>query len=359
MSELQLIALNELHLALQAKMVPFAGFSMPLHYPSGIIAEHRHCREQAGFFDISHMGQCFIEGDDVAEQLESLTPAVVRKLELGQQRYTVLTNAEGGVVDDIIISRLEKSYMLVVNAACKEKDFSLLKDRFGERCYIASERALFALQGPTAIEVIQLLAPQAGHLKFMQIRPDRLGEIDCLISRSGYTGEDGFEISVAATDAHALAELLLSFAQVKAIGLGARDTLRLEAGLSLYGHELDESITPVEAGLGWLVDRSHDHFPGADRIHRQLLDGAGRKRVGLLVEGKIPVREKCQLYDGAGNVVGTTTSGGFSPTLNRPIALALIDSRCPEQTFYCKIRNRKITLRATTLPFVPHRYYRG
>ncbi len=340
-------------------MVPFAGYAMPQQYPGGIIAEHLHCREQAGFFDISHMGQCFISGDNVAEQLEALTPAVARKLEIGDQCYTVLTNTEGGIIDDIIISRLEESYMLVVNAACKDKDFTLLTDHFGERCYIASERSLFALQGPAAIEVIQLLAPEAGHLKFMQIRPDRLGNIDCIISRSGYTGEDGFEISVAHTDARPLAELLLSFAPVKPIGLGARDTLRMEAGLSLYGHELNEDISPVEAGLGWLISKNTHTFSGSEIIQRQLQHGAGRKRIGLLVEGKIPVREHCRLFDADGNEVGVTTSGGFSPTLKQPIALALVDSRCREQTFYARIRNRKITLRATPLPFVPHRYYRG
>lgn len=340
-------------------MVPFAGYDMPVHYPDGIIAEHLHCREQAGFFDISHMGQCFIGGENVIERLESLTPSVIRKLEIGEQRYTVLTNDEGGVIDDIIIGRLEESYMLVVNAACKDKDFAYLTSHFGEQCYIASERALFALQGPAAIEVIQLLAPEAGHLKFMQIRPDRLGDIECLISRSGYTGEDGFEISVDSGDAYALAELLLSFAQVKPIGLGARDTLRLEAGLSLYGHELDETISPVEAGLAWLVDKNNHPFPGDEIIHRQLQQGADKKRIGLLVEGKVPVREKCPLFDSRGQAVGITTSGGFSPTLKQPIALASIERRCQEQTFYGQIRNRKITLRATPLPFVPHRYYRG
>lgn len=332
---------------------------MPLQYPGGIIGEHLHCREQAGLFDISHMGLCQVSGDDVSTELERLTPSTIRTLQPGQQRYTVLTNAQGGILDDIVITRLPEGFMLVVNSACKEKDFNHLYRHFGSRLKIMPDQALFALQGPKAADVIQQLAPEACKLKFMQCCHADIDKIPCLISRSGYTGEDGFEIAVSAKDARMLAETLLSFDQVKPIGLGARDSLRLEAGLSLYGHELTENTTPVETGLGWLIAKDNHNFPGAKIIHEQLRQGAPRKRIGLLIDGKQPVREHSEIHKDSGRKVGFVTSGGFAPSLKRPIALALIDSRCADQTLYSTIRNKTITLRVTATPFVPHRYHRG
>ncbi|WP_305907714.1 glycine cleavage system aminomethyltransferase GcvT [Methylomarinum sp. Ch1-1] len=359
MADLKQTALYDLHRDLDAKMVSFANYSMPLHYANGIIAEHRHCRSHAGFFDISHMGQCLITVDDAATALEKLLPSIIGTLPSGKQRYTVLTNHEGGIIDDIIVSRLDQDYMLVVNAGCKDKDYAHLQQHLGRHFRSRPDQALFALQGPAAQQVMQQLAPSACRLKFMQLCRTSIHDIPCLISRSGYTGEDGFEISVANESALELAKLILSFEPVQPIGLGARDSLRLEAGLSLYGHELDESISPVEAGLSWVIDKQKRQFLGADIIHRQLQQGAPRKRVGLLIEGKIPVREHSEIHNDSGQKVGYVTSGGFSPTLKQPIALALIDRRFDQQSCYALVRNRQISMRVTTLPFVPHHYHRG
>jgi len=359
MSDLKQTPLYDLHLALSAKMVPFAGYQMPIQYPSGIIKEHLHCRSLAGFFDISHMGQCLVSGDNIAAQLDKLVPSDILNLAAGEQRYTVLTNTEGGIIDDLIIGRLDDGFMLVFNAACKEKVLTYLQSNLHCHFQILSEHALLALQGPSAKEVMAVLSVQACDLAFMQVLRTDINGIQCTISRSGYTGEDGFEISVAKQQAQLLAELILSFTQVEPIGLGARDTLRLEAGLSLYGHELNDAISPVEAGLSWLVDKNKRDYPGAEAIQQQLQQGAPRKRVGLLVEGKIPVRGQCQVYNGADVLVGIITSGSFSPSLSQPIALALIDVQCLDETLYAQVRNKKVALQVTKLPFVEHQYYRG
>jgi len=359
MSDLKHTPLYDLHLALNAKMVSFAGYQMPIQYPSGIIKEHLHCRSLAGFFDISHMGQCLVRGDNIAEQLDKLVPSDILNLSVGEQRYTVLTNTEGGIIDDLIIARLEGGFMLVFNAACKEKVITYLQSNLQGHLKLLSEHALLALQGPSAKDVMAELSAQACDLAFMQVLQIDINGMQCTVSRSGYTGEDGFEISVAKQHAQLLTELILSFAQVQPVGLGARDTLRLEAGLSLYGHELNEDISPVEAGLSWLIDKNKYGYPGAEVIQQQLQQGAARKRVGLLVEGKIPVRDHCQVYSGDDVLVGTITSGSFSPSLNQPIALALIDAQCLDETLYAQIRNKKIALHVTKLPFVAHQYYRG
>ncbi|MBE0469087.1 MAG: glycine cleavage system aminomethyltransferase GcvT [Methyloprofundus sp.] len=359
MSDLKRTPLYDLHLALNAKMVSFAGYHMPIQYPAGIIKEHLHCRSLAGLFDISHMGQCLVSGDNIVAQLDKLVPSDIINLSTGEQRYTVLTNPAGGIIDDLIISRLDDSFMLVFNAACKEKVLTYLQRNLQCHFQILSEHALLALQGPSAKEVMAELSVQACDLSFMQVLQTDINGMQCMISRSGYTGEDGFEISIAKQYAQLLAELILSFAQVQPIGLGARDTLRLEAGLSLYGQELNEAISPVEAGLSWLIDKNKTGFPGADVIGQQLQQGAARKRVGLLVEGKIPVRDHGQVYTGNDVLVGTITSGSFSPSLNQPIALALIDAPCLDKTLYAQIRDKKIVLQVTSLPFVAHQYYRG
>jgi aminomethyltransferase len=340
-------------------MVPFTGYYMPIQYPSGIIKEHLHCRSQAGFFDISHMGQCLVSGDNMAEQLDKLTPTNIKNLLSGQQRYTVLTHPDGGIIDDIIITRLENDFMIVVNAACKEKDFAHLQSKLSNPLRVLSEQALFALQGPAAKSIMSQLSAPACHLYFMQAMTTHIKDIECTISRSGYCGEDGFEISVANEHARELADLILSFPQVQPIGLGARDTLRLEAGLSLYGHELNDDISPVEAGLKWLIDKNKQNYPGAEKIHQQLQQGAPRKRIGLTIEGKIPVREHHEIYTENGHQIGIITSGSFSPSLNKPIAIGLIDQQCSDKTLYANIRNRKIAMQLTSLPFVPHRYHRG
>lgn len=340
-------------------MVPFAGYEMPVQYPMGIIKESLHCRSKAGLFDISHMGQCIISGDDVAIELEKLTPGKVSELSTNKQLYTVLTNTEGGVIDDIMITRFDDKYLLIVNAGCKDKDFKHLQTNISKQCQIKilSQQALIALQGPAAIDVMQQLNFPASELKFMQAVETDINGMACMISRSGYTGEDGFEISIANEHAEKLAKLLLSFEQVMPIGLGARDTLRLEAGLSLYGHELNEILTPVDSGLRWLV-RGQDNYLGADRIQSQLMNGADKKKLGLHIEGKIPVRENTEVFDKNNKVVGIVTSGSFSPGLGKPIAIALIESKNNDVTFYAQIRNHKITMNKTALPFIKHRYHR-
>jgi len=359
-SKLKKTPLYPLHTELAAKMVAFAGYEMPVQYPSGIIQEHKHCRAQAGFFDISHMGQCLISGPCVAEELEKLTPSNIIGLKTGQQRYTVLTNEKGGIIDDIIITRSEQGFLIVVNAACKEKDFAHLKQSLSSQCQIKvlHEQALFALQGPAAATIMAQLSLAASKLSFMHACHSQIAGIDCTISRCGYTGEDGFEISIANQYAETLAQQLLAFQQVKPIGLGARDTLRLEAGLSLYGHELTESISPIEAGLKWTFRNSLSGFLGDKIIQHQLEHGSNRTRVGLIIDGKIPVRENSELFDSQNNNIGFVSSGSFSPSLEKPIALAVINRLNKEQTLYAKVRKQIITLHITPLPFVPHRYQR-
>ena len=390
--------LYNLHLKLGAKMVGFAGYQMPLQYHSGIIHEHLHCRSRAGFFDISHMGQCLILGADAAAELERLTPSDITGLKSGAQKYTVLTNDEGGIIDDIIITRIESGLMLIVNAACKDKDFAYLKSRLSGRCEFKElpDQALFALQGPTAATVMARFSADAADLSFMQACETTIDDLPCAISRSGYTGEDGFEISVANEYAEQLACLLLAEDDVEPVGLGARDTLRLEAGLCLYGHELNETITPVEAGLQWLIkkpfgyaqgtpldlaqdrpfdsaqdrpfdyaqdrpfDYAQDRFPGADKILRQLQHGSDKIRAGLVVESKIPVRDGAVIINNEDKVVGIVTSGGFSPSLCKPVAMALLDrdSAGLGNTLYALVRDRKIAVTISKLPFVPHRYHK-
>jgi aminomethyltransferase len=353
--------LYDLHLQLGAKMTTFAGYQMPVQYKSGIIHEHLHCRSQAGFFDISHMGQCRVSGEHAAEALEKLTPGGIVDLKPGAQKYTVLTNAEGGVIDDIIVTRNASDLSLIVNAGCKDKDFAYLRSHLPADCLFEalSDLALFALQGPGAVAVMAKFSAEAGGLKFMQACATEIAGSVCHISRSGYSGEDGFEISLPQADAERIARLLLAEDGVEPIGLGARDTLRLEAGLCLYGHELNETITPIEAGLQWIFKKGHSDFPGADKILAQRQDGAGRVRVGLLVDGRIPVREGCAIVH-QDKQIGYVTSGSFSPSLNRPVAMALLDRRFAEQGagLTALVRNSVIPVTVTSLPFVPHRYLR-
>ncbi|SJM90305.1 Aminomethyltransferase [Crenothrix polyspora] len=359
---LKQIPLHALHLELGAKMVAFSGYQMPIQYWDGIVREHLHCRSQAGFFDISHMGQCMVSGDGVADELERLTPSDITGLKSGQQKYTVLTNSDGGSIDDIIITRIGSGLVLVVNAACKEKDFQYLSNRLSDRCQLIelTEQALFALQGPSAATIMRKFSAMASNLPFMQACETGLGGIQCTVSRSGYTGEDGFEISVAASHAEALARLLLSENDVAPIGLGARDTLRLEAGLCLYGHELNETITPVEAGLSWLIKKGHTDFPGADKIIQQLQQGPEKIRVGLSIDSKQPVRQGSVIINDNDDIIGHVTSGSYAPSLGRPVAMALLNrSHAAIGTrLYASVRGQQIPATVTPLPFVPHRYQR-
>ncbi|TCV83917.1 MULTISPECIES: glycine cleavage system aminomethyltransferase GcvT [Methylomonas] len=353
--------LHDLHLQLGAKMTTFAGYQMPVQYKNGIIHEHLHCRNKAGFFDISHMGQCRVSGERAAEALEKLTPGGIADLKQGAQKYTVLTNAEGGVIDDIIVTRIEAGLSIIVNAGCKDKDFAYLRSQLSLDCQFEelNELALFALQGPGAAAVMAKFAAEAVGLKFMQACAAEIAGTACHISRSGYSGEDGFEISLPQADAERIARLLLAEDGVEPIGLGARDTLRLEAGLCLYGHELNETITPIEAGLQWIFKKGHSDFPGAEKILAQRQNGAGRVRVGLLVDGRIPVRDGCEIVH-QDQQVGTVTSGSFSPSLNRPVAMALLDRRFAGlgTGLTALVRNSPVPVTVSSLPFVPHRYLR-
>ncbi len=359
MTDLNKTVLYNLHLHLGAKMVPFAGYEMPVQYPSGIIKEHLHCRSQAGLFDISHMGQCFISGDKVAAKLEQLTPAKISSLAVNKQLYTVLTNANGGVIDDIIITRLADKYLIIVNAVCKQRDIEHLREHLSPDCQIQflPDRALMALQGPSAMSVMQNLNEKVSQLTFLHAIETTINDLPCIISRSGYTGEDGFEISIDNKHAEDLAKQLLAFESVQAIGLGARDTLRLEAGLSLYGHELNAINTPIDAGLQWLIQRTEGYI-GAEVIRDQLAAGANFQRIGLIADSKIPVRDGSLLIDDNNEHIGVVTSGGFSPSLSKPIALAQVSSLNEDRVFYTQIRTHKISLTKVDLPFVEHRYRR-
>jgi aminomethyltransferase len=301
-------------------------------------------------------------GDDAVNEFERLIPSGISGLRSGQQKYTVLTNAKAGIIDDIIVTRVENGLKLVVNAACKAKDFDYLANCLSGagRLTEFSNFSLFALQGPAAVAIIGKFSSVAARLPFMSACETGIDGINCAISRCGYTGEDGFEISVKNEDAEALARLLLAEKEVLPIGLGARDTLRLEAGLSLYGHELNESITPVEAGLNWLIKQDRDDYPGADKILQQLRQGAELIRAGLIVESKVPVREGSVVLSNEKTEIGRVTSGSFSPSLNKPIALAMLNSQYSGigTRLFAKVREQLIPATVSPLPFIPHRYHR-
>ena len=356
--------LHALHRALGARMVPFAGYEMPVQYPAGILAEHRHTRTHASLFDVSHMGQARLPLA-AAAALEALVPVDVLGLAAGRQRYAFFTNAAGGILDDLMFSNAGDHYFVVVNAARKEHDFALLAKHCGAE--VLADRALLALQGPLAAAVMQRLAPEAAALEFMQIRAASLDGAACFVSRSGYTGEDGFEISASATDADRLARWLLAQPGVAPAGLGARDSLRLEAGLCLYGHDIDESTTPVEAGLEWAIQKVRRRsgaraagFPGADVVLEQLERGTARRRVGILPEGRAPLRAGEALLDADGRSVGRLTSGGFGATLNAPLAMGYVESPLAHAgtELAAVVRGKPRACRVAALPFVPHRYYR-
>ena len=360
--------LHALHLARGAKMVPFAGYEMPVQYPAGILKEHLHTRAAAGLFDVSHMGQAFLSGDEPARALERLSPADYVGLKEGMQRYGLLLNERGTINDDFMTSRLpgESSLFLVVNAATKEQDFAYIADRLKGAAELRPrpERALLALQGPKSASVLERLAPDSTRLIFMRVARMRVGGIEAIVSRSGYTGEDGFEISVDASDAEKLARLLLDDPDVLPIGLGARDSLRLEAGLCLYGHDIDETTDPVEADLVWAIAKRRKlakDFPAAEKIMDRLFNGAPRKRIGIRPDGKAPARDGTDILSRDGRTIGRITSGGFSPTLNAPIAMGYVEPAFAADGTEVGlfVRGKSLPARVAPMPFVPHRYRRA
>ena len=361
--------LHALHLALGARMVPFAGYAMPVQYPAGILAEHRHCRDEAALFDVSHMGQMQLRGPDAAAALETLLPQDVVDLPVNKQRYGFFTNSQGGLIDDLMITRRADHLFLIVNASCKSDDIRHLITHIGHRCQVVPmpDHALLALQGPKAVAALSRLDAGVAALGFMTGGDFTLAGAACFVTRSGYTGEDGFEISVPAEQADALARALLDQPEVRPAGLGARDTLRLEAGLCLYGHDIDTRTTPIEAGLGWAIQKVRrpggaraGHYPGAAAIESQLTLGVSVKRVGLTGLERVPVREGTALVDSHNRPLGRVTSGTLGPTVHEPIAMAYLAANHAgiQHEVYAVVRGKQLPMRVTAMPFTPHRYHR-
>src|SRR4051794_897122 len=375
-SPLKYTPLHALHVARGGKMVPFAGYEMPVQYAAGVLREHLHTRSAAGLFDVSHMGQLALRPKsgklgDAALALERLVPQDILAVAPGRQRYAQFTNADGGLLDDLMVANFGDHLFVVVNAACKAEDEAHLRAHLSDVCVIESlaDRALIALQGPKAESALAKLCADIASMKFMDTGPRRVGDFDCFVSRSGYTGEDGFEISAPAEHAEALAKALLGNSDVLPIGLGARDSLRLEAGLCLYGHDIDTATTPVEAALEWSIQKSRRDagvgaggFPGADKILAQLQNGAPRRRVGLKPEGRAPVREGAGLFADAtsSEQIGAVTSGGFGPSINAPVAMGYLPSPLakPGALVFAELRGQRLPLRVAPMPFVPNTYKR-
>jgi aminomethyltransferase len=368
-SDLKRTPLHGLHRELGAKMVPFAGYDMPVQYPAGILKEHLHTRAQAGLFDVSHMGQGWLVGAGADAALETLVPGELRELEPGRIRYTLLLADDGGILDDLMVTRpadRADRLFVVVNAACKDQDFAHIGGRLAGRLRVErlEDRALLALQGPAAAAVMARLAPGAAAMEFMTARPLAVAGHACFVSRSGYTGEDGYEISVAAGDAEALAGTLLAAPEVQPIGLGARDSLRLEAGLCLYGHDIDTTTSPIEAGLAWTIGkrrRADGGFPGAARILAELRNGPARRRVGIQPESKAPAREHTTIVDAAGHAIGEVTSGGFGPSVNGPVAMGYVaaGAAAAGTAVSLVVRDQPRPAKVVKLPFFPHRYHKA
>lgn len=370
MSDMKQTPLFALHQELGGKMVPFAGYSMPVQYPLGVKKEHEHTRRACGLFDVSHMGQLMVTGPAPAKAMETLVTADVVGLAEGGQRYALFTNSEGGILDDLMIVNQGDSLYVVVNAACKDQDLALLRTGLGANHDVeVLDRGLLALQGPDAATVMQRLCPAACDLVFMEHDRFEVMGNEIWISRSGYTGEDGFEISVPSEATEALARWFVDQPEVEPIGLGARDSLRLEAGLCLYGHDIDTTTTPIEASLSWAVGKPRRvggereaGFPGADRVLHQLqAKDHRRRRVGLLGEGRAPVREGAKLFDADDQMVGQVTSGSFGPSVGAPVAMAYVVVEAAEKgaTLYADVRGKRLPMVITPMPFVPANYHRG
>lgn len=355
--------LYELHKSLGAKLVPFAGYEMPLQYPAGIIAEHLHTRAKASLFDVSHMGQVRLSGQEIIVGLERLVPADIAGLGQGRVRYTMFTNEAGGILDDLMVGKDGGDLRLVVNAARRREDFSHLRNHLGAQAVqVLDDRALLALQGPASVDVLEGLAPGISDLAFMASSSLEIAGLHCDVTRSGYTGEDGFEISVSSRDAESLARLLLAAPGVAPAGLGARDTLRLEAGLCLYGADIDQTTTIVEADLAWTIQqrrRREGGFPGASIILRQLAGGAPRRRVGIKPDGRQIARGDTDIVDAGGTSIGRVTSGGFGPSLDGAIAMGYVAAghAAPGTDIGLIVRGATRPARVIGLPFIPHRYH--
>ncbi len=367
-SELRQTALHALHVSLGARMVAFAGYEMPVQYPTGIIREHLHTRAAAGLFDVSHMGQATLEGSDPAPALEKLTPADIAGLKPGQMRYALLLNDQGGIKDDFMAARLpsESALYLVVNAATKESDFAIIAERTRGTAHLTPQasRALLALQGPAAEAVLARHAEGAAELGFMKLGRFSVGGVPAIVSRSGYTGEDGFEISIDDDQAEHVARALLAEPEVLPIGLGARDSLRLEAGFCLYGHDIDETTSPIAAGLAWSIGKRRKmarDFPATERLMAELFEGTARKRVGLRLLDKAPAREGADIVEGTGRCIGRVTSGSFGPSVGAPIAMGYVDCEFAADGTELAVMVRGVgrPARVAPLPFVPHRYKRS
>jgi len=374
--ELLKTPLYDLHLELGARMVPFAGYAMPVQYPAGLMAEHHHTRNAAGLFDVSHMGQLRLEGSEAAAALESLIPVDVIDLPVGKQRYGLLINEDGGIIDDLMF--FNRDYMnggdifIIVNSACKAGDIAHIQQKIGSRCKVVPmpNMALLALQGPQAVNALSRLAPGVEKLVFMTGGRFTVAGCDCFLTRSGYTGEDGFEISVPAAQADTLARALLAQPEVKPVGLGARNSLRLEAGLCLFGNDIDTTTTPVEASLNWAMQKVRrtggaraGGFPGADKVLAQLADPAllTRKRVGLVALERIPVRDHTPLQSIDGTPIGEVTSGLLGPSIDKPVAMGYVK---PEFSaigthVHAIVRGKPVPMEVSAMPFVPNRYFRG
>jgi len=365
--------LYELHKELGARLVPFAGYEMPVQYPTGILAEHAQTRTAAGLFDVSHMGQVRLTakpGQNAAKALETLVPGDIAGLQPGQQRYTQFTNDQGGILDDLMVTSAGDHLLLVINAACKDDDLAHIQNHLSATCEIEPmfSRGLLALQGPQAATALARLVPQAATMKFMTGASVTIEGAECYVTRSGYTGGDGYEISTPADRTDAIARKLLAQPEVKPIGLGARDSLRLEAGLCLYGHDIDTTTTPVEAVLLWSIGkerRVHGGFPGASVIQKQIAEGAPRKRVGILPEGKAIARDGAEIVlgdkNGAGKIIGKVTSGGFGPTMGRAIAMGYVEKAhsAVGTKVELVVRGKPVPAEIVPMPFVKHAYYRG
>ena len=362
-------ALTDLHIENGAKMVPFAGYSMPVQYPDGVLKEHLHTRAKAGLFDVSHMGQALITGQDACASLEKLIPIDIEDLPIGEQRYGFFTNAAGGIEDDLMVSRWPEGVMVVVNAACKENDFAYLAANMtgDAQLNIFDDLALIAIQGPAAKDVLARLGHDLRDMGFMQCRDIKIEGIACRMSRSGYTGEDGFEISAHNDQAEKLARILQADPDCAWIGLGARDSLRLEGGMCLYGHDINTTTSPIEAAIGWAISPARRKegireggFPGADIILAQMPASISRKRVGLKPVGRAPIREGTELFDQHQNLIGVVTSGGFSPSLSQPIAMGYINKQNAKlgTIIYATVRGKQLEIEVSSSVFVANNFYR-
>jgi len=375
MADLKRTVLYDLHIALGGKMVPFAGYEMPVQYPMGVLKEHLHTRAQAGLFDVSHMGQVILRpksGDaaDAARAFEALMPVDVLGLAEGRQRYGLFTNEAGGILDDLMFANRGDHLFVVVNAGCRDQDIAHMRAHLSDACVVEeiTDRALVALQGPAAEAALARLVPGAAEMTFMQVAILDWQGVDLWISRSGYTGEDGYEISVPDAQARAFCEALLAMEEVAPIGLGARDSLRLEAGMCLYGHDIDTTTSPVEGNLGWAIQKARraggareGGFPGAARILRELAEGPARRRVGLKPEGRAPMREGTQVFAAAesGAPIGAITSGGFGPSIEGPMAMAYLPATLAEgATVYGDVRGKRLPATIVPMPFLPNRFKR-